>query len=60
MADLKLLYPVYTLDNKLLLPAGSILSAQTLNILVSSNRDPDYQECSLIGYGSIKKICSSF
>ena len=38
MPDLKLLYPVYTLDNKLLLPAGSVLSADTLNALISSNR----------------------
>ena len=55
MPDLKLLYPVYTLDNKLLLPAGSVLSADTLNALISSNRGPDYQKCSLIGHGSIKK-----
>lgn len=60
MTDLKLLCPVYTLDNKLLLPAGSVLSADTLNALISSNRDPDYQECSLIGHGSIKKDMLQF
>lgn len=55
MADLELLCPVYTLDNKLLLPVGSVLSEETLNILVSSNSDPDYQKCSLLQYGSIRK-----
>lgn len=60
MAGLKLLCPVYTLDNKLLLPAGSVLSEETLNALVSSNRYPDYQECSLIGYGSIKEDMLQF
>lgn len=60
MTDLKLFCPVYTLDNKLLLPAGSMLSAETLNALISSNRDPDYQECSLIGHGSIKKDMLQF
>jgi HD-GYP domain-containing protein (c-di-GMP phosphodiesterase class II) len=60
MSNLELLYPVYTLDNKSLLPAGSVLSEETLNILVSSNRDPDYQESSLLQYGSIKKDMLQF
>ena len=60
MAGLKLLYPVYTLDNKLLLPAGSVLSAETLNALISSNRYPDYQNVPFCSTAQLRKICSSF
>jgi len=60
MPDLKLLYPVHTLDNKLLLPAGSVLSEDTLNSLISSNTDSPYQECSLLEYGSIKEDMLQF
>ena len=55
MSNLTLLYPVRTLDNRLLLPAGSMLSVETLDALVSSSRTRSYQDHSLLQYGSVKK-----
>ncbi len=55
MSDLTLLYPVRTLENRLLLPAGSVLSAKTLDDLISSSRTKSYQNHSLLQYGSVKE-----
>jgi len=41
-------------DNQLLLPTGTTLSATALRELILSNKT-DYQSYSLLGYGSIKK-----
>jgi HD-GYP domain-containing protein (c-di-GMP phosphodiesterase class II) len=55
MSHLKISYPVHALDNTLLIPAGSELSPETLDELVSSSRTASYKSYSLLGYGSIKK-----
>lgn len=54
MSTLTLLYPVHTLDNQLLLPAGTVLSTETLDVLISSNRTTSYQYYSLLRHGSVK------
>lgn len=55
MKNLKLGYPVTTLDNELLLPAGSDLSADTINALISSNKIKSYKSQPLLEYGTVKK-----
>ncbi|MBS1114858.1 MAG: hypothetical protein H6Q94_587 [Nitrospirae bacterium] len=50
---MKLSYPVHTLDNRLLLPAGTVLSTETLEELISSNKT-SYQTSSLLEYGMVK------
>jgi HD-GYP domain-containing protein (c-di-GMP phosphodiesterase class II) len=47
-------HPVYTLDNKLLLPASTVLSTKTLQDLISSNRAASYQTCPLLEYGAVR------
>jgi len=52
---MKLFYPVYTLDNRPLLPEGADLSAQTLEDLISSGPSKPYKSYPLLEYGSVKK-----
>ena len=60
MSDLILFHPVITLDNKLLLPAGTKLSADIINDLISEAGDVSYKKYSLLKYGSIRKDILSF
>ena len=55
MSTLTLLHPVHTLDNRLLVPAGTVLSAETLDAIISSNGATSYQTHSLLEYGSVKR-----
>lgn len=50
MTVLKLHYPVYTLDNELILPSGSELSEETLYRLISSSKSVSHQNHSLLAY----------
>jgi HD-GYP domain-containing protein (c-di-GMP phosphodiesterase class II) len=50
----KLNYPVHTLDNQLLLPAGAVLSTKTLENLISSSKPTSYQTYPLLEYGMVK------
>ena len=54
MNTMRLNYPVYTLDNQLLLPAGAVLSTETLEDLISSNKLTSYQTYPLLEYGMVK------
>jgi HD-GYP domain-containing protein (c-di-GMP phosphodiesterase class II) len=54
MDDLKLNYPVFTTDKQLLLPAGAVLSTETLEELISSSKATSYQTCPLLKYGSVR------
>lgn len=54
MSTLTLRHPVHTLDNRLLLPAGTVLSTRTLGNLISSSKTTPNQGCSLLRYGSVK------
>jgi hypothetical protein len=55
MTPFKLLNPVYTLDRKELLPAGAVLSEETLDELISNNRDTSRPIYSLLKHGSIMR-----
>jgi len=60
MSNLTLLHPVSTLDNRLLLPAGSMLSGETLDALVSSSRTTRHQVHSVLQHGSVKEDLLQF
>lgn len=51
---MRLYYPVHTLDNQLLLPAGTVLSTETLEDLISSSKATSYQTYPLLEYGMVK------
>ena len=55
MEKLKLDYPVHTIEEKVLLPAETGLSAETLEVLIASNREMSYEICPLLSYGTVKK-----
>jgi HD-GYP domain-containing protein (c-di-GMP phosphodiesterase class II) len=55
MEKLKLDYPVQTIEGKLLLPVETRLSAETLEILIASNRGIAYETCPLLSYGTVKR-----
>lgn len=49
----KLKYPVYTLDNRLLLPAGTRLMSEALEALISKYRGIPYQPIAFLDYGTV-------
>ena len=51
----KLDYPVYTLDNRLLLPAGKPLTPETLDTLITTHNGTPYQEIPFLEYGTVYK-----
>ncbi len=51
---MRLHYSVHTLDNQLLLPAGTVLSTETLEDLISSSKATSYQTYPLFEYGTVK------
>jgi HD-GYP domain-containing protein (c-di-GMP phosphodiesterase class II) len=57
---LRLLHPVHTIDNKLLLPQGAVLSASTIGGLVSSEKIASQKEYSLLRHGTLKKDIRCF
>jgi HD-GYP domain-containing protein (c-di-GMP phosphodiesterase class II) len=59
MPDPRLEYPVITIDNKQLLPAGTLLSEKTIEILVSGNTNK-YKKNILLDYKSIKEDMEEF
>ncbi len=60
MSNLKLLYPVRTQDNRLLLPAGTVLSEETMDALISSSKDVSHRASSLLMCGSVKEDLVNF
>jgi HD-GYP domain-containing protein (c-di-GMP phosphodiesterase class II) len=48
-------HPVYTLDNRELLPAGCTLNSDTLQFIISSNKTSRLKTYRLLDYGSTKK-----
>lgn len=60
MSTLTLFYPVHSLDNIQLLPAGTVISDETLDALVISNRFTTHQTCPLLQYGSVKEDLLNF
>ena len=55
MANIRLRYPVYTLDQTPLFPAGTILSEKSMHSLVRANQRGPYKLRSLLRHGNIKK-----
>lgn len=53
MKTAKLDYPVHTLDNRLLLPAGKELTSEVLDELIAANKDTSYQALSFLEYGTV-------
>ena len=51
---MKLRYPVHDIDNRLLLPAGTELSEDVLEDLISSNQFKSFQTLSLLEHGSVR------
>ncbi len=47
--NLKIKYPIYTLDNQILLPAGSEMSLGNIDDLISTNRNT-YSSITLLSY----------
>lgn len=54
VSEVILKYPVQTLDNQILLPAGSVLTKDVLDPLISSNTSYGHQQYSLMLYGTVK------
>ena len=53
MEATKLDYPVYTLDNRLLLPAGKQLTSEALDELIATNKGTSYQALPFLEYGTV-------
>ncbi len=49
----KLDFPVHTLDNQLLLPAGTEITTETLDELIASNTDASYRSVSFLNYDTV-------
>jgi HD-GYP domain-containing protein (c-di-GMP phosphodiesterase class II) len=59
MKPLKLLFPVRTLDNEVLLPAGTELTDEVMDELIASNNE-NYRSFTLLEYGSVKEDVNDF
>ncbi len=60
MSPLTLQYPVYTLDNKLLLPAGAVLTEETLDALIDTGKSESFKFQSLMQYNSVAEDIRRF
>ncbi len=49
----KLYYPVHTLDNRLLLPAGKLLTPEALDELIATSKGASYKAISFLEYGTV-------
>jgi HD-GYP domain-containing protein (c-di-GMP phosphodiesterase class II) len=54
MVPLVLRCPIYDLDNRLLLDAGTVLTEEVIDGLIASNKDAPYEVHSLLDHGSIR------
>ena len=55
MSNVTLTHPVCTLDTRLLLPAGTVLSEETLEALISSSETTPRQTGSMLRHASVKE-----
>jgi len=60
MTVLKLNYNVFTLDNRQLLSAGTVVSNEVIDELISTHKSPSTKSSSFLKYGSIKEDMLSF
>jgi len=49
----KLDYPVHTLDNRLFLPAGKLLTSEALDELIATNKGTSYKTLPFLEYGTV-------
>jgi len=60
MTNLRLGHPVCTLDNRLLLEAGTDLTSEILEELISSHKGESCEVVSLLGYGTVYRDLVQF
>jgi HD-GYP domain-containing protein (c-di-GMP phosphodiesterase class II) len=60
MSNIKLLFPVHSLDGELLLPAGAELTEETMSFLKASNKSNYNRTYSLLNHGSVKQDILDF
>jgi len=60
MPRLTLQYPIHTLDHQLLFPQKTLLTKETLDALISSDKTHAYRTAPLLFYGSVKQDCLDF
>ncbi len=60
MLTLRLFHPIYTLDNKLLMPENTQISPKTLETLICSNKNKSFKTYPLLKYGSVKDDLLAF
>ena len=60
MPILTLQHPIRTLDNQLSFHPGTLLTEETLDTVINSQRAYSYQNYSLFSYGSVKEDCLNF
>ncbi len=60
MTALKLKHNIFTLDNRLLLPAGTVVSDDIVEELISTHESPSTKSSPFLKYGSIKDNILSF
>ena len=60
MDNLSVLHPVRTLDNRLLVPAETEVSEETLSDIIPSIQKPSYPSNYLLGHKSVKQDLKNF
>jgi len=60
MSELTLNFPVYSLDRRLLLPAGTTLTEENLQALISSSRTDDQQKTPFLQFGTVREDIMQF
>jgi HD-GYP domain-containing protein (c-di-GMP phosphodiesterase class II) len=60
MEPLVLRYPIYDLDNRLLLTAGTVLTDEVIAVLIASNKDAPFEAHPLLSHGSVRSDLLSF
>lgn len=57
---MRLSYPVYTFDNRMLLPAGTLVSFGSIEELISRSEPASTERCSLLSHGSVREDLVSY
>jgi len=60
MTAITLRYPVHTIDRRVLLPAGTVLAARTLESLAAPEKKAPTQALSLLSYGTVREDLLGF
>jgi HD-GYP domain-containing protein (c-di-GMP phosphodiesterase class II) len=60
MFEIPIQYPIYTLDNKELVPAGTLLTEDVIREVIASNSGPLAKSMSLMEFGSVRDDIAQF